>query len=69
MQNYAWGSYFYLGMSLLILVLVTAMFSTTVPTRLLHPKIAPPYIVWLTAPKTTAHVSRVGLRLSEVGGS
>jgi hypothetical protein len=39
--------YFYLGMSLLILVLVTAMFSTTVPARLFHPKIAPPYVVWL----------------------
>ena len=23
------------------------MFSTTVPARLFHPKIAPPYIVWL----------------------
>lgn len=39
--------YFYLGMSLLILVLVTAMFSTTVPARLFHPKIAPPRILWL----------------------
>ena len=39
--------YFYFGMSLLILVLVTAMFSRTVPSRLLHPKIAPPYIVWV----------------------
>jgi hypothetical protein len=39
--------YFYFGMSLLILVLVTGMFSTTVPARLFHPKIAPPYIVWL----------------------
>jgi hypothetical protein len=39
--------YFYFGMSLLILVLVTAMFSTTVPARLFHPKIAPPSIVWL----------------------
>lgn len=39
--------YFYLGMSLIILVLVTVMFSTTVPARLFHPKIAPPYIVWL----------------------
>jgi len=39
--------YFYLGMSLLILVLVTATFSTTVPSRLFHPKTAPPYIVWL----------------------
>jgi hypothetical protein len=39
--------YFYFGMSLLILVLVTVMFSTIVPARLFHPKIAPPYIVWL----------------------
>ena len=39
--------YFYFCMSLLILVLVTVMFSTTVPARLFHPKIAPPYIVWL----------------------
>ena len=39
--------YFYFGMSLLILVLVTVMFSRTVPARLLHPKIAPPYIVWV----------------------
>jgi uncharacterized integral membrane protein len=39
--------YFYFGMSLLILVLVTAMFSTTVPARLFHPKTAPPYIVWI----------------------
>jgi hypothetical protein len=38
--------YFYFGMSLVILVLVTAMFSRTVPDRLFHPKIAPPYIVW-----------------------
>jgi len=39
--------YFYFGMSLLILVLVTAAFSRTVPAGLFHPKIAPPYIVWL----------------------
>jgi len=39
--------YFYFCMSLLILVLVTVMFSTTVPARLFHPKITPPYIVWL----------------------
>jgi hypothetical protein len=39
--------YFYFFMSLLILVLVTAMFSTTVPARLFHPAIAPPSIVWL----------------------
>lgn len=39
--------YFYFGMSLLILVLVTAMFSRTVPGRLFHPKIAPPSILWL----------------------
>ena len=39
--------YFYFCMSLLILFLVTVMFSTTVPARLFHPKIAPPYIVWL----------------------
>ena len=39
--------YFYFGMSLLILVLVTVMFSTTVPARLFHPKIAPPSIVWV----------------------
>jgi hypothetical protein len=39
--------YFYLCMSLLILVLVTGMFSTTVPARLFHPTIAPPSIVWL----------------------
>lgn len=39
--------YFYFGMSLLILALVTGAFSTTVPGRLFHPKIAPPYIVWL----------------------
>jgi hypothetical protein len=39
--------YFYFCMSLVILVLVTVMFSTTVPARLFHPKIAPPYIVWL----------------------
>jgi uncharacterized integral membrane protein len=38
--------YFYFGMSLLILVFVTAAFSTTVPARLFHPKVAPPYIVW-----------------------
>ena len=38
--------YFYFGMSLLILVLVTGMFSTTVPGRLLHPKVEPPYILW-----------------------
>jgi hypothetical protein len=37
---------FYFGMSLLILVFVTAAFSTTVPARLFHPKVAPPYIVW-----------------------
>ncbi len=39
--------YFYFGMSLLILVLVTVMFSTTVPARLFHPKSAPPYILWV----------------------
>jgi len=39
--------YLYFGISLLILILVTATFSTTVPARLSHPKIAPPYIVWL----------------------
>ncbi|MBV8671849.1 MAG: hypothetical protein JOZ33_00325 [Acidobacteriaceae bacterium] len=39
--------YFYFAMSLLILVLVTATFSTTVPARLFHPKTAPPYIVWV----------------------
>ncbi len=39
--------YFYFGMSLLILVLVTGMFSLTVPERLFHPKIAPPSIIWL----------------------
>lgn len=39
--------YFYFCMSLLILVLVTATFSTTVPARLFHPEIAPPYIVWV----------------------
>ncbi len=39
--------YFYFGMSLLILVLVTATFSTTVPKRLFHPKIVPPFLVWL----------------------
>lgn len=39
--------FFYFGMSLLILVLVTVMFSTTVPARLFHPKIAPPEIVWV----------------------
>jgi hypothetical protein len=38
---------FYFGMSLLILILVTAAFSTTVPAQLFRPKIAPPYIVWL----------------------
>jgi hypothetical protein len=38
--------YFYFAMSLLILVLVTALFSLTVPARLFHPKIVPPYIVW-----------------------
>jgi hypothetical protein len=39
--------YFYFAMSLVILVLVTGMFSTTVPARLFHPKVAPPYIVWI----------------------
>jgi hypothetical protein len=39
--------YFYFGMSLLILILVTAAFSITVPSQLLHPKIAPPYIEWV----------------------
>ena len=39
--------YFYFGMSLLILILVTAGFSTTVPAQLFHPKIAPPSIVWV----------------------
>ena len=39
--------YFYFAMSLLIFVLVTVMFSTTVPARLFHPKIAPTYIVWV----------------------
>jgi hypothetical protein len=39
--------YFYFCMSLLILVLVTVMFSTTVPSRLFHPKIAPPHILWV----------------------
>ncbi|HKR28302.1 MAG TPA: hypothetical protein VJS11_12640 [Acidobacteriaceae bacterium] len=39
--------YFYFGMSLLILILVTAAFSTTVPARLFHPKTPPPYIVWV----------------------
>jgi hypothetical protein len=38
--------YFYFCMALFILVLVTVMFSTTVPARLFHPKIAPPYILW-----------------------
>ncbi|HZZ38177.1 MAG TPA: hypothetical protein VFE06_03525 [Acidobacteriaceae bacterium] len=41
------NKYFYFCMSLIILVLVTVMFSTTVPGRLFHPKIAPPSIVWL----------------------
>jgi hypothetical protein len=39
--------YFYFGMSLLILVVVTAGFSITVPAHLFHAKIAPPHIVWL----------------------
>lgn len=39
--------YFYFSMSLFILVLVTAMFSRTVPDRLFHPKVAPPAIVWI----------------------
>lgn len=39
--------YFYFGMAVLILVLVSVMFSTTVPARLFHPKITPPAIVWV----------------------
>ena len=31
----------------ILIVLVTAMFSPTEPARLFHPKIAPPYIAWL----------------------
>jgi hypothetical protein len=38
--------YFYFGMSLLILVLVTGAFSRTVPGRLFHSNITPPYIIW-----------------------
>ena len=38
--------YFYFAMSLFILVLVTGMFSRTVPDKLFHPKIEPPLIVW-----------------------
>jgi hypothetical protein len=38
--------HFYFAMSLVILVLVTGMFSTTVPGRLFHPKVAPPAIIW-----------------------
>lgn len=39
--------YFYFAMSLAILALVTVMFSRTVPGRLFHPRVQPPYIVWV----------------------
>jgi hypothetical protein len=40
------AKYFYFAMSFFILVLVTGMFSTTVPDRLFHPKVEPPSIIW-----------------------
>lgn len=38
--------YFYFGMSLLIFVVVTVAFSRTAPDNLIHPKIAPPHMLW-----------------------